>query len=364
MKIKLTFTNNLKLTTMKKFLTSILCLLIAGSVYANCSLYIEDFEIRRDRLFTVVPVKVHFDHYVSGVQLELKLPQGLMVSLADECSDLVIEHCDRDGVTVDYMPMVGINSSNTTYIVLSMESDYYNGQRVGVAKYAPGDYVFFNLTFDAVMDFKGGDIEVSSLTCAGADSRPWVNGCVRCETTTMTHVTVQGVTPDEPDPVDPHDVGYWLVVGSGASENYIHMEKNYTYVRLINDAGEENVTYHFRINGVDYGAPQEGRQTDLEDLYLNPLFKLSNNYNIQGGHQYLLAVMGYPGDDVYYLHAHYADGGGYDDIPEIFDVNDKVVKDVRYFNINGQEMSEPNGITIVVTTYTDGSRESSKVIKH
>ena len=46
----------------------------------------------------------------------------------------------------------------------------------------------------------------------------------------------------------------------------------------------------------------------------------------------------------------------------INDVN-KVVAGVRYYNIMGQEMKEANGITIVVTTYTDGSHSAVKVIK-
>ena len=42
----------------------------------------------------------------------------------------------------------------------------------------------------------------------------------------------------------------------------------------------------------------------------------------------------------------------------------KEIANIEYFNLAGQKMSEPaNGITIVVTTYTDGTRTSSKVIQ-
>ena len=41
----------------------------------------------------------------------------------------------------------------------------------------------------------------------------------------------------------------------------------------------------------------------------------------------------------------------------------KAVAGVRYFNVAGQEMSEANGLTIVVTTYTDGTTSASKVVK-
>jgi hypothetical protein len=52
------------------------------------------------------------------------------------------------------------------------------------------------------------------------------------------------------------------------------------------------------------------------------------------------------------------------DVQEIAD-NDsnKIVSSVRYYNIMGQEMKEINGITIIVTTYTDGSHSAVKVIK-
>ena len=44
-------------------------------------------------------------------------------------------------------------------------------------------------------------------------------------------------------------------------------------------------------------------------------------------------------------------------------VNGKQVAGVRYFNMAGQEMPEANGMTIVVTTYTDGTTSAAKVIK-
>ena len=42
---------------------------------------------------------------------------------------------------------------------------------------------------------------------------------------------------------------------------------------------------------------------------------------------------------------------------------DKAVAGVRYFNMAGQEMTEANGMTIVVTTYTDGTTSTAKVMK-
>ena len=41
----------------------------------------------------------------------------------------------------------------------------------------------------------------------------------------------------------------------------------------------------------------------------------------------------------------------------------KSISNVRYFNAAGQEMQEANGLTIVVTTYTDGTTNAAKVVK-
>ena len=44
-------------------------------------------------------------------------------------------------------------------------------------------------------------------------------------------------------------------------------------------------------------------------------------------------------------------------------MNGKTIAGVRYFNMAGQEMQEANGMTIVVTTYTDGTTSAVKVMK-
>ena len=41
----------------------------------------------------------------------------------------------------------------------------------------------------------------------------------------------------------------------------------------------------------------------------------------------------------------------------------KTVANVRYFNVAGQEMAQPEGMTIKVTTYTDGTTSAVKVVK-
>ena len=48
----------------------------------------------------------------------------------------------------------------------------------------------------------------------------------------------------------------------------------------------------------------------------------------------------------------------------INDVNAKAVKSVKYVNLAGMQSNVPfDGVNIVVTTYTDGTKAASKVIK-
>ena len=54
------------------------------------------------------------------------------------------------------------------------------------------------------------------------------------------------------------------------------------------------------------------------------------------------------------------DTGGVDELSN--DV-EKIVSSVRYYNIMGQEVKEINGLTIIVTTYTDGTRSAVKVLR-
>ena len=60
-------------------------------------------------------------------------------------------------------------------------------------------------------------------------------------------------------------------------------------------------------------------------------------------------------------------GYNYEDAPDPTAVNElndqKAVAGVRYFNMAGQEMQQAEGLTIVVTTYTDGTRSAVKVLK-
>ncbi len=85
----------------------------------------------------------------------------------------------------------------------------------------------------------------------------------------------------------------------------------------------------------------------------------SNWLNAEVGEDEVIIYQYYPGGNLTVYRLTKVGGG----VEELVNDTQKVVAGVRYYNIMGQEMKEANGITIVVTTYTDGSHSAVKVIK-
>ena len=126
--------------------------------------------------------------------------------------------------------------------------------------------------------------------------------------------------------------------------------------------------FYFIINGVNYGAPGEEPvyvpDEDMGDSANTPLVEGSaNTYYVDYLFSYNLGVHIIFNDDLEVVgySAYIAKGGPVVNVDEL--VNGKTVAGVRYYNMAGQEMQEANGMTIVVTTYTDGTTNAVKVIK-
>ena len=124
--------------------------------------------------------------------------------------------------------------------------------------------------------------------------------------------------------------------------------------------------FYFIIDGVCYGAPGdepvEVKEEDLGYSETTPLVKDSQNtYYVGNGYSYNLGIHpiiteDYELGDIY---AYIAKGGPV----SVDELAAKTVANVRYYNMAGQEMQEANGMTIQVTTYTDGTTNAVKVIK-
>ena len=184
-------------------------------------------------------------------------------------------------------------------------------------------------------------------------------------------VTVPAISGEEP-PVDPHMEGYWLVVMDKDGnpvwyQMFIGDNGDYTttialdyvtYGGYNHDTGERPaIDYYFVIDGVRYGAPEAEVATVLGTALDNALVEGEGFYTLPVGYNYNMGVAISP-DGEFFVYAAQAGFVGVDELNA-----DKTVAGVRYFNLAGQEMQEANGMTIVVTTYTDGTTSAVKVMK-
>ena len=126
-----------------------------------------------------------------------------------------------------------------------------------------------------------------------------------------------------------------------------------------NEANRPDVPFYFLINGVRYGASEDMVDTYLGNAMNNPLTAEAEDgvYTAPVGFAYTLGIA-VVGENDYYVSAAVSHKTGVDEMNA-----DKTVASQRVFNAAGQEMSEANGLTIVVTTYTDGTTSAVKVIK-
>ena len=183
-------------------------------------------------------------------------------------------------------------------------------------------------------------------------------------------------------PVDPHMTGYWIVTidqfGNEVWKELLPDNGDYTGIVRFeykdygtfpydpnkteeeNNAMRPNVEYYVYVDGVRYGAAEDGTLTVLGEALNNPLFEGENNYVLANasGRVYNMGVAIDNATGNMYVYAAVA---YYTDVNEMN--ADKAVAGVRYFNMAGQEMQEANGMTIVVTTYTDGTTSAVKVMK-
>lgn len=228
-----------------------------------------------------------------------------------------------------------------------------------VLMYVDGELVANPYTFDQT------DVETTYTVTATAQEP----GKEISDVATLTvTVPAKEVTPVDPDD---HTVGYWLVTLDKNNEpvwtKLQEGQNGYTkavelqyevYGRYNHDTGYRgNVPFYFMIDGVRYGADEFEAATVIGDAMENPLSEADGYYTVEVGYYYTLGVF----IDLEGNKFVYCSRGSYTGVDEL--MNGKAVAGVRYFNMAGQEMTEANGVTIVVTTYTDGTTSAVKVMK-
>jgi hypothetical protein len=130
--------------------------------------------------------------------------------------------------------------------------------------------------------------------------------------------------------------------------------ENAIFLTIENDPADPNAYIYYRITYPD------GTQTDW--IYYGGEFGLYGaNANGQNG-TYVVEAYAIADDkmesDIVTFEREIGPTTGIDEL-----ANGKAVAGVRYYNMAGQEMPQASGMTIVVTTYTDGTTSAAKVIK-
>ena len=220
---------------MKKILLTLALLLMASAAFAECALYVEDFELSQSELGTeiVVPVKAHFSARLNAWQVDLALPQGLTAVDATAGEDQVVTYRDSQGNEREKAPYFYGLGSNNRIIAIFTDRGYWqdpNGEDpeawvpYGQIKWEAGDYdEMILLHLRASEGFKGGDIAFNTLVSSTRDSRGGTtleNGDESVHFTRMCHVSVEGV-PSTPDPLE---VAAPVITPS--------MNSDYVYVRI------------------------------------------------------------------------------------------------------------------------------------
>ena len=183
------------------------------------------------------------------------------------------------------------------------------------------------------------------------------------------------------------ETGYWLVMFDQFNEEHVFVlnegtDGSYTTTVTLdyspwgefywdpnlsdaaNEANRPGVPYYFVVDGVRLGAVENMQETAMGEAAhteMNPLVETENMYTVPVGYSYTLGVfIANPGTELEEKYVYCAQGfkTGVDEVDA-----DKAVASVRYFNMAGQEMQQAAGMTIVVTTYTDGTTSAAKVMK-
>jgi hypothetical protein len=178
------------------------------------------------------------------------------------------------------------------------------------------------------------------------------------------------------EPQDPHATGVWAVFfDKNGNEVWYEMTPGYgeptpygadlplnkgVYGFPV-DGVEPLVDFYLVIDGVNYGPEAYEELTEPEqfgDANMHQLYAGDEHFAVPSGYWYSIGVITDRHTGIKYLQI---SKGVFTSIEEMN--AGKTVAGVRYFNLAGQEMQEANGMTIVVTTYTDGTTSAVKVMK-
>lgn len=191
---------------MKKFLFTLVALMMAGSLCAEEYLYLDDFTAAPGTTVSV-PLKAHFDYYVSAYQIDLVLPEGMTLVNAYAGEDMSIPYVNEYGQEDVYDSPLHMHLGNQRFIAANTEGGYWlvDGQWAlyGAVKWDPGEYdEMFWIVLQVAADFSGGDITVMTEPACGFDNRGPIcqYGSIYYK---VASVGIGGTTPDPGPGEDP-----------------------------------------------------------------------------------------------------------------------------------------------------------------
>ena len=253
----------------------------------------------------------------------------------------------------------------------------------------PTPEITYEVTDDAVIITATGEGEVllyvdgepvenpCTITRGNADVVVTVTATAQGEDMLISETATQEITIPAIGgaPEDPHMIGYWLVtidkdgnevwdpMVPGADNDGYQTSIALTYTiyggfDIDGGAPRPNVDFYVVVDGVRYACDIDGTEPVYGNANENPLFENENFWAIPVGYKYVIGVVYDENTDSYFLQISMGTFVGVDELNA-----DKTIAGVRYFNMAGQEMTEANGMTIVVTTYTDGTTSAVKVMK-
>ena len=244
---------------MKKFLFTLVALMMAGSLSAEEYLFAPDFELTQDQLGTTVNVDIyaHFDCMVSAYELfiggydgeefvEGLMPAGAEATALSQLGSAKITYIgyvyNEDDDEYSYQETVCTPSFTASgnyhaiAITSALDQEYalIDGEYVSCTaiKWQPGEFKMLRLKVAFAADFQGGDIVFRTQPACGQDPRGEV--CPRGQDNFHTcHITVEGGV------VVPQDFAGQIVFGDVTEDGLLPV--SYT--------GTEDYTITITLNG-------------------------------------------------------------------------------------------------------------------
>jgi len=373
---------------------------MAMSALAVNRLYTGPVSVLKSQLGTeiTVPLYMDCDAYVSGWQFDLYLPEGMTLVYTSEGPGLYLPYTTRRGVADTLQ--VSLSSAShtdktppyTRFLAVTMTTGYEYDEDAGkyvaygVVKWEPpvDSLVLAVFHIKVAEDFAGGNIGIGYMFSSGKDTRgtvvndrPDAAGCVENPDYDTNPVTVVDEKPETKCATP-------TIVNLDGEGNPMPAGQTWYDITTDDDGIQRTTGITFTLQDNCNSEMCNGNCKLMyaviwsTDNLNNTESLVSDVWHVWDG-QPIHIVHDELDDGMYTIYSLYArcicNGMECSDVDIYpFEFNQivtgvdeinayKTVATKRYFNVAGQEISEPDGLTIVLTTYTDGTTSASKVVK-